>query len=410
MVELVLERMVHGGVAIAREPDGRVVLVRGGIPGERVIAEVEEVSGVLRGDVREVLVPSEDRVEAPLHPGLDYGFIGYDRQVELKRHVVADALGRALRRHVEVPPVRPAPEPWGYRAAVQPAVVADGLGYRTPGTGDVVPLERDPVANASIQQAWATWRGLVPPKGIVELVLRGNEVGGVLAALVATAPARELLEFAHRLVEAGYTGVHWAAFDARGRFRGGVERLAGDRTILQRFGAIDLTVTPTAFAQPNPAAAGALYATLAAWAPAGGRALDLYAGGGAIALHLARRFEAVTAVEIDRGSVVRGRRDAERLGIDNVSFERADARRASIPDGVELVVVDPPRAGLRKDLRDTILTSNVPRLVYVSCDVATWARDVAHFGEHGFRLERFEPFDFYPHTHHVEVLSMLSRA
>jgi len=81
----------------------------------------------------------------------------------------------------------------------------------------------------------------------------------------------------------------------------------------------------------------------------------------------------------------------------------------TIPDDVELVVVDPPRAGLSAELRAAIVRSRVPRLLYVSCDVATWARDVADFARQGLRLERFEPFDFYPQTHHVEVLSLLSR-
>lgn len=409
MAQVRLERMVHGGVALGRMPEGRVILVAGGIPGELVETEPQEVSGVLRGNVESVVEASEDRVQPPAHPGLDYGFIAYRRQLELKREVVADALGRALRRDVEVPAVRPSPTTWSYRAAVQPAVVGDRLGYRRPGTAEVVTLESDPVANAAIGHAWGIWRGLRPPDGVVELVLRGNDHGETLAALVAAAPERDLVPFAHRLVDAGYTGVHYAAFDPRGRFRGGVSRLAGARSIHQRYGHIELSVTPTAFAQPNPGAAGELYATLGAWAPEGDVAVDLYAGGGAIALHLARGWRRVWAVEIDRGSVARGRRDAERAGVDNVEFARGDARRATIPPDAGLVVVDPPRAGLSKPLRETIVDCAADRLIYVSCDVATWSRDVAHFERSGWALRRFEPFDFYPHTHHIEILSLLER-
>ena len=410
MPELRLEKMVHGGVALARLPEGRVVLVSGGIPGELVAVEPEQVSGVLRGQVLEVLEPSPDRVPAPAHPGLDLGHVSYDRQLELKRDVVADALRRALQRDVDVPPLRRSPQVWTYRATVQPAVASDGLGYRRPGSSDVVVLERDPVANAAIQAAWATWRGMTVPDGIVEVVFRGNDSGEVLAALVATVEPRNLLDFAHVLVRAGYAGVHHAAFDPRGRFRGGVERLAGARTIRQRYGDVELEVTPTAFAQPNPAAAGELYRDLADWAPGGGSALDLYAGGGAIAMHLSPRYEQVRALEIDRGSVARGRRDVERHGLSNVDVARADARRVHIPPGTDLVAVDPPRAGLARELRDAIVASDTPHLLYVSCDVATWARDVAHFLDEGFALDRFEPFDFFPHTHHVEVLSLLTRA
>ena len=201
-----------------------------------------------------------------------------------------------------------------------------------------------------------------------------------------------------------------APYDPRGRFRRGAERLAGRRTVLQRYGELELTVNATSFAQPNPAAATELYRALVEWAGSGGHAWELFAGGGAIAMHLASGFEAVTALEVDRGAVARGEADAARLGLENVRFLRADARQAPLPQDADLLVVDPPRAGLAAELRAAIGASGVPRLLYVSCDVATWARDVADLERRGYALTRFEPFDFYPHTHHVELLSELTRA
>lgn len=419
-----LHKMVHGGAALARLPDsagaaaGRVALVRGGIPGELVDAELEERAGVLQGRVVRVHEPSTDRQPTPRHPGLDYGHIAYERQLALKREVLADALtragGAAADAARELPPVRPSPREWGYRSAVQPAVHARGLGYRAPGSHEVVVLDEDPTANAALQRAWAGWLELVadaggPPKGVRELALRGNERGEALAALVATSPQRELLDFAHRLVAAGVHGVSYAPYDPRGRFRAGRERLAGARAMLQRYGEVEITVAVGAFAQPNPEAAGELYRALAALAPGGAHALDLYAGSGAIGMHLAPRYHHVTCLEIDRGSVTRGRRDAERLGLANVRFEKADARRAEIPAGVDLVALDPPRAGLSKELRRTLVASGVGAIVYVSCDAATWARDVAALVAGGFGLAHVEPFDFQPHTHHLEVLSLLER-
>jgi tRNA/tmRNA/rRNA uracil-C5-methylase (TrmA/RlmC/RlmD family) len=80
-----------------------------------------------------------------------------------------------------------------------------------------------------------------------------------------------------------------------------------------------------------------------------------------------------------------------------------------MPPEVDLIAVNPPRAGLAKPVREAIITSHAERLIYVSCDVATWARDVAHFVGAGFRLEKMQPYDFYPHTHHIELLSLLGR-
>ncbi len=415
-METIAERMVHGGVALARLGDGRIAMLRGAIPGERVRASVTQRRGVLEGQVLEALEPSPDRVPAPAHPGLDYAHVAYPRQLRLKREVLEDALRRAFGPDSEapmpaVPPVRAAPSPWGYRSAVQPACVPAGLGYRRPRTGEVVVLGEDPVASRPVNQAWALALelGVHRAAGIHELAIRANDDGDALFALVSKSPARKLLPLAHALVDADVRGVALSPHDPRGRFRSGVERLAGARTILQRYGELELSVGATSFAQPNPAAAAVLYRELVAWAGRGASAWELYAGSGAIALHLADRFSQVTALELDRSAIARGSRDAERLGITNVRLERADARSVTIPDDVELVVVDPPRAGLSAELRAAIVRSRVPRLVYVSCDVATWARDVADFARQGLRLERFEPFDFYPQTHHVEVLSLLSR-
>ncbi len=405
--------MVHGGVALARLSEGRLALVRGGLPGERVKTDLRERAGVLQGVAYEVVDASPYRVPPSPHPGLDYSHICYEHQLELKRSVVEDALERALKRSLRVLPVTPAPAPWGYRSAVQPAVQrsasSTALGYRRPETDALVLLTHDPAANEGVNRVWALLGEVGLPKGVREVALRANDAGEALVCFVAGASARNYLDAAHDLVRRGVAGVSYAPFDPRGRFRSGAERLAGARSILQRYGAFDLGVSATSFAQPNPAAAGGLYDELSRWAGEGESALDLYAGSGVIGLHLARSFARVTALELDRGSVTRGERDAERLGVQNISFVHADARKVpALPDG-ELSAVDPPRAGLAKGTRAAITASSAGQLLYVSCDVATWARDVAEFEAAGWTLERAQPYDFYPQTHHIELLSLLTR-
>ncbi len=415
------ERMVHGGAALCRTEAGAVALVKGALPGETVRADVRLERGVLLGTTVELLAPSPDRVPASLHPGLDYSFMTYERQLAEKRAVVADALSRARalagdRSSARVAPedvtgVVPAPSEWRYRSSVQPAAAPEGLGYRLPASSSVVVLDEDPVATPAVQAAWqlAITSKAHRATGTHELVIRANDAGESLISIVSRAATRELLDLAHALVNAGVAGVMYAPFDARGRFRSGAERLAGARTILQRYGDVVLTVNVTSFAQPNPEAAGGLYKELARWAGHGERAAELYAGAGAIAFHLAPGFAAVSAIEIDGSAVARGKRDAERLGVANIEFLRQDVREASIPGSTELVVVDPPRAGLSRDVRAALQASSAKRLLYVSCDAATWARDVVDLEGRGFALTRFVPFDFYPQTHHVELLSELTR-
>jgi tRNA/tmRNA/rRNA uracil-C5-methylase (TrmA/RlmC/RlmD family) len=441
LLELTVDRPVHGGRCVAypdapgagaatggvvasdRAERRRVVLVAGAIPGERVRARVEVRKGVAFGDTVEVLAADGDRVPPPAHPGLDLGHVAYPRQRSWKRAVLEDALRRSGLEAPEDgegggPEVVASPTTWGYRNAIQPAVgergAADGdgttaLGYRRPGGRDVVVLDDDPTANDACRAAWRALEATRLPRGIVEVALRGNDAGEALATLVATTEARAALDAAHALVAAGIHGVALAPYDARGRFRGGAQRLAGARSVLQRYGDVELTLTATAFAQPNPAAAGALFRELAAWAPAARHALDLYAGSGVIGMHLAPRVERVTCLEIDRGAVDRGRADAARLGLTNVQHVRLDVRDVQVPDDVDLIVVDPPRAGLAAATRAAIAASRARTLLYVACDVATWARDVGDLTQAGFRLDRLRPYDFQPHTHHLELASRLVR-
>jgi tRNA/tmRNA/rRNA uracil-C5-methylase (TrmA/RlmC/RlmD family) len=401
--------MVHGGRALARLEDGRVALIAGALPGERVVADVAPRAGVLQGAVSEVLDPSPDRVPAPAHPGLDLGFVRYDAQLHLKAEVLQDAAHRA---RLELPgggaAVVPSPDVWAYRSAVQPAVRDGRLGYRREGAREVVVLDEDPTAMPSVAAAWRRLAAAGLPRSVQEVAVRGNERGEALVALVATAPAPALLDLAHGLTGDAIAGVALAPHDPRGRFRSGKERLAGARFLLQRYGDVELSVSATAFAQPNPAAAGAAFRELAGLAPGGRRAVDLFAGGGAIAFHLAPHYDEVVAVEVASESVARGRRDAQRMGLDQVRFERVDAKRFELPEA-DTIVVDPPRAGLSNELRTRIDASGAGSLLYLSCDVATWARDAADFVARGWRLRTVRPYDFQPHTHHLEVLSAFKR-
>jgi 23S rRNA (uracil1939-C5)-methyltransferase len=444
MLELRVDRPVHGGRCVAypvadgevergpgdagERPDaavrldarprrGRVVLVAGAIPGEVVRAAVVTHKGVSFGETVEVVEPSPDRVRAPDHPGLDLGHVAPARQLAWKQQVLLDAARRAgVELPTDVPAVEPSPLTWGYRGGIQPALGprVDGapstpLGYRRPGAHEVVVIAHDPTANSACAAAWTALQATPLPRGVIEVAIRGNDDGEALVALVAGGDARDALDAAHALVRGGVTGVALAPYDPRGRFRGGAQRLAGARSLTQRYGDVEITLSATAFAQPNPAAAGALFRMLASWAPPALHALDLYAGNGVIAMHLAPSSDRVTVIEIDRGAVERGRADAARAGFGHLMYLRLDAREVSVPDDVDLISVDPPRAGLAASTRAAIVESRARALLYVSCDVATWARDVAALQRAGFRLRRLQPFDFQPHTHHLEMLSLLER-
>ena len=410
-----IDRPVYGGRFLARTDAGEIALVAGVIPGEQVKVRLQERQGVLFGEVGELLEPSLDRVEPPEHPGLDYGHIAPMAQLQLKHQVLLDAAQRAgASLPGSVPPVVASPQLWGYRNTIQPALLARSaagseLGYRRPGAHELVALMRDPTANAACATAYATLRSLRLPKGVVEVAIRGSSQGESLVTLIGGSFARDLHPLAHELLALGVKGVALAPFDARGRFRGGAQRLAGVRSISERYGDVEVLLTPSAFGQPNPLAAGALFARLAELAPPAQHAVDLYGGSGVIGRHLLGRAARVTVIDIDRGSIDRGREAAAKAGLSGIEFLRQDARSVAIPADADLMVVDPPRAGLATATREAIVASSAKTLMYVSCDVATWARDVVALGRAGFSLECVEPYDFQPHTHHLELLSILRR-
>lgn len=403
-----VERWVHGGRAIARDERGRIVLVAGAIPGERVEVEIRERAGVRFGIVEAVLDPSPDRVAAPLHPGLDMGHVAAPRQLDLKRDALLDAAARSNVHLPGEPSVEPSPDLWNYRGGIQPATKGPRLGYRAEGSHDVVVLDDDPTAMPAIGRAWELLTEMPPPPGVAEVAMRGGDDGAVHLALVTTRPARTFLDVARGWVEAGVAGVMVAPFDPRGRFRSGRERLAGATEIRQSIGPFQVSVSATAFAQPNPRAAARAMAWLAARSAGGRRVTDLFGGSGTIGLHYASKFEIVDVIDVSREAIERGRRDAGRMGIGNVTFTRGDARSWEVPPG-DAVIVDPPRAGLARGVREAIAAGDVREISYLSCDIATWARDAADLQARGFALTDLQPFDFMPHTHHLEIASRFER-
>jgi len=405
-LEITIEKLVPGGLGLARTPEG-VALVRGVLPGEVVRARLERKKNHLEGIALEVLEPSPDREDPGLPPGADLP-LRYEAQLPVKEGFVRESLARVARLETEVRPIQPSPAPLGYRTAAQFALhPLGGLAYRIPGSDDLARLEADPLLAEPLQEALKllnTW----PLVGVSELALRGSLHENAAQLGIIGGKARFFRQAAAALVEAGLAGVWWGAADPRGRFRGPTRFLAGRETLLERYSDLEVQIDVVSFAQVNPAAAAALYAEAATLAGSGGHALELYGGSGVFGFHLAAGYERVTVTDLNRRSIEKGRADAARLGLENVRFARADAREAARFGPAELVVVDPPRAGLARETLAAILELKPKKIVYVACDPATWARDVARLTERGYGLEFVRPYDFFPYTHHVEVLSYLT--
>ena len=406
--QVTIERIVAGGYGLARTPDG-VALVRGAMPGERVVANLRRAKGTLTGEVVEIIEANPYRDPRPLPPGADLP-LAYDAQIDVKEGIVRDALQRVAGVRADLQPLQTSPQPLGYRTAAQYGVMRDGgLGAHATGSRALVALNEDPLVAEPVADAFRILSSQ-PMPGVRDVAIRGSlhEDRAVVGLLGQQRGPYERI--ARRLVGAGVAGVAWGLrTPGAARFSAASKILAGEGDLLDDFGGILASVSARSFAQINPLAAGLLYRESGAIAGDGKRAIDLYAGSGVLALHLVQRFDRVDAIEISSDAVKRGQNDARRLEAHGLTFRRGDARTVARYLPADLVAVNPPRAGIDAATMAALTKAAPPKILYVSCDPPTWARDVGTMIAAGYSLTFARPYDFYPYTHHVEMLSLLER-
>jgi 23S rRNA (uracil1939-C5)-methyltransferase len=444
-LELRVDSLAYGGSGVSRH-DGFVVFVRGGVPGDDVRARITKVKrGFAEGVVTQLLAGSSSRVAAPCRHfgvcgGCRFQDLAYEVQVAEKERQVRDALVR-IGRFADPPlePIVPAASQYGYRNKLEYSftATADGvdLGFHRAGRWDeVIGIEECLLTTdlgnrirLSVRD-WAREERLEPydqssGEGYLRhLVVReGRNTGQVLVALV-TAPGDRFemgyfVDVLRRFPEV--RSIHWAINDTPAEQTNLPTRLLwGDGAIEEEILGLRFRVRPSAFLQTNTEMAERLYELAGEYAGLRGveNVFDLYCGTGTIGLSLAGAARSVWGLEISEEAVACAIENAELNGIENARFFAGNVgqtveelrEEAGEPD---VVVVDPPRAGLAgKALRRTGALG-APRIVYVSCNPTTLASDLQVLrDEFGYELERCRPVDMFPHTPHVESVSALRRS
>ncbi|MFL5904232.1 MAG: 23S rRNA (uracil(1939)-C(5))-methyltransferase RlmD [Solirubrobacteraceae bacterium] len=436
--ELVLDvdALAFGGAGVARA-DGYVVFVDGAVPGDRVRAHLYKAKRAY-GHARavELLEPSAQRIEpAADHPGAPWQVLPYERQLAVKSEQVDEALRRIGKLDgFELLPIVPAVQQWRYRNKLEYSF-GNGpggelvCGFHAPGRWDrIVPLEDCLLAsehgNAVREQVvgWARAHGLRAHERrshegeLRNLVVReGRRTGEVQVRLVA-APADLPLDALAEAVQADSLLV--TTTDAAGETtaEGETELVAGTEFIDEELGDLRFRISPLAFFQTNTEMAEQLYGAAAELAELRGteRLYDLYCGSGTIALVLSARAAQVFGIELAPDAVADAITNARRNGIDNTQFFAGDVRLA-LPELVEragrpdVVVVDPPRAGLSKKAVRRLIEAAPKKVVYVSCNPTTLAPNAAQLAEAGYALRRVRPVDLFPQTPHIECVAVLER-
>jgi 23S rRNA (uracil1939-C5)-methyltransferase len=465
-LELSIDSLAFGGEGIARLGDGGyVVFVAGAIPGDRVRAVVHKRKrSYAHARTLEVLEPSPERIAPKAdHPGVAWQVMPYERQLEVKVAQVEEALRRIGKLDGFVlEPIVPALEEWRYRNKLEysfgggdsdPAHPEELVcGFHAPAGGNhVTAMEDCLLASERGNQArrvaleWCRSQQLIawerrriegarpgreertgPASDgrarLRNLVVReGRHTGLLQVRIVTTDGELEAGALAGALSAAlgeSLSGVLWTRTRSLAETTAGgeTELVWGDAELPERLGELDLRISSEAFFQTNTEMAELLYGIVIDYAALEGweRVYDLYAGIGTIALTLAPRAGELWAIELIEPAVADAIAAAKRNEISGVHFFAGDTRlalpelleRAGRPD---LLVVDPPRAGLSRKVVRRIIESSPKRIVYVSCNPTTLAPNAAELVEAGWVLKKVRPVDMFPQTHHIECVALFER-
>ena len=431
---LEITRLAHGGQGLGHL-DGLAVFVPRTLPGD--VADVRLVDRRRRHAFAELLglrKTSPLRVPAPCHlydrcGGCQLQHLGYDGQLANKTQQVRDCLTRIGRLpDVPVLPTLASPKPFGYRnkALYHFDATSGALGLIERGRSAVLDVPQCCIGDAQIDAVMQRIRDLVTRDQALRHVLHqvqvqvGQRTAEALVTVIVQGDVPEQAQ--HRLWEslrdvASGLWMHRKTSVTPAVFDGITTHLGGGTVIHERIGDLRFEIEPQAFFQVNSGQTEQLYGLVRAAARLEPQdvALDLYSGGGSIALTLAPHCAVVHAVESSRQATLLAVRQAAQLGIANCQFrtgkvERILYRYLAQSVRANVAVLDPPRAGCRPQALEALARMRVPRIVYVSCSPPTLARDLRLLTDLGYCTESVQPLDMFPQTYHVECLAVLRRA
>ena len=435
-LELAIDRLAHGGSGVARHEGGYVVFVAGAIPGDVVRAVITKRNRrYAEARTLEVLTPSPDRIEPVAdHPGAAWQVIPYAKQLEYKHEQVEDALRRIGKLDgFEMESIVAADEQWGYRNKLEFSFGVDpsapgGIvcGFHAPGSWETIidgasklGSER---ANAAREQAlaWARAEGLTAydrraQEGFLRnLVIREGRRSGELQIRIVTSEGELPAESLEAAVPCD--SLVWTKYQGTGETtQGGFSELvAGRPAIHEELCGLRFKISAEAFFQTNTEMAERLYGVATEYAALKGweRVYDLFCGIGTIGLVLSQRAGEVWGLEIVEQAIEDAIGNARANEISNAQFFAGDVRlalrelaaKAKKPD---LVVLDPPRAGLSQKIVRRVVETAPKRIVYVSCNPTTLAPNAAQLVEAGYVLKKVRPVDMFPQTPHIECVALL---
>lgn len=433
LYEVEITGLSHQGYGVGRV-DNLVIFVPQAMLNELVRVEIVEYKRKMAtAKLLEVLTPSPYRQE-PVCPqssqcgGCELQHSQYDYQLLAKRQIVQDAIGKLARTEIQVNPVLGMEEPWRYRNKgifhLDYSRGTVSIGFYQQGSHELVPATQCRLFSEQINQLLMNLQQLIEQTGkanyIQKIMIRESHHNGQLMVVFVIAEncwrlpelPQQLMSLQPKVVSVYYN------INTNPKLMLGKNfyLLAGQSAIIDSMGQFTFRISPQSFFQVNTPQAEVLYQQVLQYACLTGQetVIDAYCGIGTISLWLAQQAHQVIGIESVSQAIKDAKENAQLNNINNCQFVAAKAEEwlpkwAAQGHQADLIVVDPPRKGCDTPVLDSIIRSNTPKIIYVSCNPSTLARDIKYLDQHGYTLQTVQPIDLFCGSWHVEVVTLLQR-
>ena len=405
-----IERLSYGGRGVGRMPDGRIVFVPLVMPGElALIRPTKQAKSYVEAELLELLEAAPTRQQPRCEHfgacgGCDWQHMPYAQQLEIKHELLQQEVSRKLGAGVNMLTPFGSPQAWTYRCHARLQVGQGQVGFFARSSHSIVTTKECPILNEALSSVLGALSEFDLARSGIESVEMMAPAGELMLQFNKRAPLkRSDTDLAAKL----YNQLKPAGLALRS-LRGG-KLCKGAAAVKYSSGGSQISTTFGGFIQANMAVNAGMLDYLVELIPKDVELLELFSGSGNLSLPLARRCQSVTAIEINSAQVRQAQLLANENGLDNLKFIAADAYDyiAKSASG-KTVLIDPPREGAR-EVAAKLAASEAERLVYVSCNPATLARDLKILVDGGFRLESLRLFDMFPQTYHLESVASLAR-
>lgn len=444
VVDIELENLAHGGDVVGRI-DSFTIFISKGVPKEKARVKITQVKkNYARGEVIEVIEESEDRIN-PICPfakdcgGCQIQHIDYQAQLEHKKKIVRDNLERIGNlEQIKVNPVKGMENPFFYRNKAQFPLGTNQdnqviSGFYAPGSHEIIEINNCSIQHPLINRIAARTMELIEEyelsiydeklhKGLLRhLVIRAGVCTNQAMLIIVTKDnkfpearrlARRLMEEIPELVSVQHNLNPAKTNIVLGKV---TKTLAGEDHIFDYIGEVKYKISPLSFFQVNTLQAKVLYDQVVEYAALTGKekVIDAYCGLGSITLYVANQAQEVYGIEVIEEAIEAAKENAQLNGITNANFKVGKVRevlprlkKEFIP---EVIIVDPPRKGCHQDVLKSFVEMEPKRIVYVSCNPSSLARDLKYLASQGYKTVEVQPVDMFPQTYHIENVALIKK-